>query len=159
MRHCAWPDSAPRNGDGTKPLSTATWQSSVHHLFESGILYSVDAYCCLRFWLALVGKRRCWEWGILGALSCCSWTVGSVRGKNVSARQLAWSRPPSPGDHAVRPTLCVSGPSWVALSPSVVMGEGLNSSSAPDSFPSMESANMGRRVHHRSFQFFCSHAC
>ena len=42
MRHRAWPGSAPRNGDGSKPLSAGTWQSSVHHLFEPGILYSVD---------------------------------------------------------------------------------------------------------------------
>lgn len=39
-RHRAWSDSAPCDGDGNKPLSTAAWQSSVHRVFE---LYSVGA--------------------------------------------------------------------------------------------------------------------
>lgn len=41
--HRAWPGNTPSNGDGSNPLPTATWQSSVHRLFEPGILYSVDA--------------------------------------------------------------------------------------------------------------------
>lgn len=53
-RRCLWGNetvygqSAPSNEDSSKPLSTAIWQQSVHHLFVSGILHC-DPDCFLQF--------------------------------------------------------------------------------------------------------------